>query len=47
VISGAVAPATTAWLRFQERGYITEFVPDRRSVDPPKRAADVQLPFSL
>jgi hypothetical protein len=40
-------PCATTWLRFQKGGNITELVSDRRSVDPPERAAYVQSSFVL
>jgi hypothetical protein len=39
--------ATAARLRFQKGRNIPDLVANRRSVDSPERAADVQSPFFL
>ena len=47
LISRSYGATTAARLRFQKSRNIPELVSDRRSVDSPERAADVQPPFPL
>jgi hypothetical protein len=47
LITGLRGATAAARLRFQEDRNIPELVANRRSVDAPERAADVQSPFGL